>query len=286
MNMSTDTSSRAEETGSSRETVPETDPGSAVDPDSPNVARIYDYFLGGQVNYPADRAAADRIAAEMPQTPLTARAMRRWLTRTVRSMVVDEGITQFLDLGAGLPTQENVHQVAARHTPEAKVVYVDTDPVVLAHGRQLLDGTASVLILGDVMEMAAVLEHPRVVELLDFARPLGVLISGVLHFLPDAVDPHSQIALLRDRLAPGSCLAVNSLVSDHDRDRAERLMMLYRGETGKGELRSAAEVARFFGDFIVQPPGLVPLDDWRPDAPVPPADDPGRLVWGGMASNR
>ena len=257
-----------------------TPPG--IEPDVPNVARIYDYFLGGHTHYSADRAAAQRITAANPQAPLLARAMRRWLIRVVAAMTA-EGITQFLDLGAGLPTQDNVHEVAARHHPDTTVVYVDNDPTVLAHGRPLLHPGRSLLLLGDVQDMASVLDHPDLPTLIDLTAPLGVIISGVVHFLPQTPATTDQFTILRNRLAPGSALALNSLVSDADPTGATTLFRLYQGETGRGQLRTAHQLRRFYGDFDLQQPGLVPLDDWRPDIPVPPSALPKPLIWGGMA---
>ncbi|MFI6543624.1 SAM-dependent methyltransferase [Streptomyces prunicolor] len=257
-------------------------PDAANVPAVPNVARIYDYFLGGHTHYPADIAAARRITAASPQAPLLARAMRRWLVRVVAAMTA-EGITQFLDLGAGLPTQDNVHEVAARHHPDTRVVYVDNDPVVLAEGRPLLDPGRSVLLMGDVQDMAAVLDHPDLHTLIDLTAPLGVIVSGVVHFLPETPATAAQFAALRERLAPGSALALNSLVSDADPTGATTLFRLYQGETGRGQLRTADQLRRFFADFTLQRPGLVPLDDWRPDAPVPPSALPEPLIWGGLA---
>lgn len=267
------------------DTPPGIEPAVPADPAEPavaNVARIYDYFLGGHTHHPADRAAARRITAASPQAPLLARAMRRWLVRVVAAMTA-EGITQFLDLGAGLPTQDNVHEVAARHHPDTRVVYVDNDPVVLAEGRPLLDPGRSVLLLGDVQDMAAVLDHPDLHTLIDLTAPLGVIVSGVVHFLPETPATAAQFAALRDRLAPGSALALNSLVSDGDPAGAATLFRLYQGETGRGQLRTADQLRRFFADFTLQRPGLVPLDDWRPDAPVPPSALPEPLIWGGLA---
>ena len=264
-------------------TAPQAPPG--IEPDVPNVARIYDYFLGGRTHYPADRAAAQRIIAANPQAPLLARAMRRWLVRVVAAMTA-EGITQFLDLGAGLPTQDNVHEVAARHRPDTRVVYVDNDPTFLAHGRPLLEPGRSVLLLGDVQDMTSVLDHPDLHALIDLTAPLGVIVSGVVHFLPETPATAAQFAALRDRLAPGSALALNSLVSDADPTGATTLFRLYQGETGRGQLRTAGQLRQFFTDFDLQQPGLVPLDDWRPDAPVPTPDLPKPLIWGGLARKR
>jgi len=253
-----------------------------VEPHVPNVARIYDYLLGGNTHYPADREAARRIVAASPHPPLLARAMRRWLGRVVAAMAA-EGVSQFLDLGAGLPTLDNVHEAAARHHPDAKVVYLDNDPTVLAHGRPLLEPGRSALVLGDVRDMAAVLDHPDVHALIDFAAPLGVIVSGVIHFLPDTPAVAEQFAVLRHHLAPGSLLALNSLVSDGDPEGASRLQRLYQGETGHGRLRTAAQLRQFFADFPLQPPGLVPLDEWRPETSLPPSDLPAPLIWGAMA---
>ncbi|MEU4230605.1 SAM-dependent methyltransferase [Nonomuraea sp. NPDC026600] len=227
---------------------------------TPNLARMYDYMLGGTDNYAIDREAIDRLAALIPQAVPLARANRAFLQRAVRYLV-DAGIRQFLDLGSGLPTQGNVHEVA----PTAKVVYVDRDPVVATHARALLEEAGrAVFVQADLLDPDEVLAQAA--RFLDMNEPVGVLLVSILHFLPDVHDPGKMVTRLREAVAPGSHLVLTHATS---RGRfAEGAAALYRpASAGAGTDRTPGEIRAFFGDFELVEPGLVHAPDWRPDRP-------------------
>ncbi|MFG1684356.1 SAM-dependent methyltransferase [Nonomuraea sp. NPDC049269] len=227
---------------------------------TPNLARMYDYMLGGTDNYAIDREAIDRLAALIPQAVPLARANRAFLQRAVRYLV-DTGIRQFLDLGSGLPTQGNVHEVA----PEAKVVYVDRDPVVATHARALLEQAGrAVFVQADLLDPDEVLAQAA--RFLDLNEPVGVLLVSILHFLPDARDPGKMVTRLREAVAPGSHLVLTHATSRGRFD--EGTAALYRPTSaGAGTDRTPREIRAFFGDFELVEPGLVHAPDWRPDRP-------------------
>src|SRR5215472_17326208 len=184
-------------------------PPGGIDTSTPNIARIYDYLLGGKDNFAADRGAAERLIGAIPDVAAIARDNRSFVARVVRYLATEAGIRQFLDLGSGLPTQANVHELAQAVAPDARVVYVDNDPVVAVHGQALLaSGGQAGMVLGDLRDPAAVLQHPAVAGRLDLTRPVAVLCTSTLHFIAGQARPHQIIAGYRDRMAPGSYLAI------------------------------------------------------------------------------
>ncbi|SFQ42805.1 S-adenosyl methyltransferase [Actinomadura madurae] len=239
-----------------------------IDPDTPSVARMYDYYLGGKDNFAADRRAADQVVAAMPNVLAFTRANRGLLSRAVTMMAAD-GVRQFIDIGSGLPTQENVHEVAQRAAPGSRVVYVDNDPIVLTHARALLtDNPHTTVIQGDLREPDGILDHPVIKERIDFGRPVGLLMLAILHFVLDDDRPADIVARLRAPLAPGSYLAISH---GHrgaiTRDVEDQVRSAY-GRTGAGDIvpRGIDEVATFFEGTELVGPGLVQVADWRPDA--------------------
>ncbi|WP_214106322.1 SAM-dependent methyltransferase [Acrocarpospora catenulata] len=242
-----------------------------IDPAVPSVARIYDYLLGGKDNFASDRAAAQKIIDLTPNVREGVQANRRFLSRAVR-FLADTGVRQFLDIGAGLPTQENVHQVALRANPDARIVYIDNDPIVLAHGRALLEDNKQTIVLdGDLREPRAILDDPRVNAHLDFTQPVAVLLLAVLHFIPEDDLAESIVGTLRDRLAPGSGLVISHLsYGDLDEDQlAEGQAVYTRTSAGAVRPRSHAQILRYFDGFTLVEPGLVSTDTWRPDPRQP-----------------
>ncbi|WP_084958586.1 SAM-dependent methyltransferase [Thermoactinospora rubra] len=228
-----------------------------VDPTVPNAARVYDYLLGGKDNFKADRELGDLVMQVLPETRDHIRMYRSMVGRFVQYLV-GQGIRQFLDLGSGLPSHQNVHEVAHRLAPDARVVYVDNDPVVCAHGRALLEEPERVaMVQADARDPAAVLADPQVRGLLDFDRPVALLMLFFLHMIPDADDPHAFTAAYRDALAPGSYLVISHVAGDTLPERTDRIVELYRHAGTSMNPRSEAEVRRFFGDFELTPPGLV-----------------------------
>jgi SAM-dependent methyltransferase len=250
-----------------------------VDVTTPNVARIYDYLLGGKDNFAADRAAAAQLLAAIPDVAAIARDSRGFLARAVRYLAADAGIVQFIDLGAGLPTQASVHEVALRYAPAARVAYVDNDPVVWSHGQALLtEANRAVMVHADLRDPDAILGHPEVVELLDLSRPVAVLCASSLHFIPDQDEPGRILAAYRDRLAPGSFLVIShaSVVApqddpDGDVDSATEV---YSNASAHLHARTYDEILMLFDGFELVDPGLVWMPQWRPDPGTFPA---GRL---------
>ncbi|TDD29525.1 hypothetical protein E1287_30825 [Actinomadura sp. KC06] len=225
---------------------------------------MYDYYLGGKDNYPADREAAEKIMALGPSRDICV-ANRRFLGRAVR-LAAREGIRQFLDLGTGLPTRENVHEVAQREAPGAHVVYVDYDPVVLAHARALkaIDATTTV-VQEDVRKPREILDHPEVLGLIDFSEPVAVLFVAVLHCLTDDEDPWGVVRTFAERMAPGSHLIVSHLTDDAHPDVGAAAREVYDAATAPLIHRGHAAISRFFDGFEVLEPGVTAVNEWRPE---------------------
>ncbi len=246
----------------------------------PNVARMYDYWLGGYHNFAVDRAAAEAVSLAHPDVQLMARVNRAFVRRVV-AVLLARGIDQFLDIGSGLPTQGNVHELVAQATPAARVVYVDHDPVVVAHSQTLLAGASTaVAIQADARDPAAILEHPATRRLLDFTRPVAVLLFAVLHFLPDA-EADGLVRALRVTVAPGSYLALSHGVNDPlPQDVVEDLSALYARSSAPVSGRTCAQIERFFAGLDLVPPGIVYLPQWRPSGPDDMfLDEPARSAY-------
>jgi SAM-dependent methyltransferase len=243
--------------------------------DGPAIARVYDYLLGGSHNFAADRAAARDFLARWPDAQLTMLANRAFLGRAVRYLAADAGIGQFLDIGSGIPTMGNVHEIAQQAAPGARVVYVDNDPVAVAHSQALLarnDHAAA--IQADLRRPRQILDHPDLRELLDLSEPAALLLVAVLHFLTDADDPASLVAELRDALAPGSHVVISHGTTDGQPAHVAAAMRQYAQTTAPFQPRSHAEILAFFDGFTLIPPGLVPVPLWRPAQPLD--DDAGQ----------
>lgn len=238
-----------------------------IDPDQPSGARVYDHFLGGAHNFAADRALADAIAAMTPNIGDTMRANRAFLRRAVRYLV-GEGVTQFLDIGSGIPTVGNVHEVAQQADPHARVVYVDVDPVAVAHSRSILggrDGTA--VIEADARDTDRILGDPQTRRLLDLDRPVAVLMLGVLHFLPDADDPPGVVRRIVSVMPPGSALALVNVTHEDQPPEVIEAQKLSSRTSTPIFLRSRTELLAQFAGLPLVEPGLVHLPAWRPDSP-------------------
>lgn len=247
-----------------------------IDMQRPSGARVYDYFLGGAHNFAADRELADAIARMTPNIGDTMRANRALLRRIVRYLT-DHGIAQFLDIGSGIPTVGNVHEVAQHAHPDSRVVYVDIDPVAVSHSRAMLaDNPGTSVIQADVRDADAILEHPHTRALLDFDAPIALLLLGVLHFIPDEDDPPSAVARLRRPLCSGSYVAlVNVTHEDQPTEVIEAQKLSSRTATPI-YLRSRAELTAQFDGLPLVEPGLVHLPLWHPDSPLDSDDDPAR----------
>ena len=247
-------------------------PGSGIDTTTPNVARIYDYLLGGKDNFAADREAARQLIEAIPDVAAIARDNRSFLGRVVRYLATRGGIRQFLDLGGGLPTQANVHDLAQGVAPGARVVYVDNDPVVASHGRALLASGGQVgMVFGDLRDPAGILRHPDVLALLDLAQPVAVLCTSTLHFIADEAEPHAIIAEYRDRMAPGSYLAISHGTLEEDPGgEGGKAETVYRQASSQLHVRPLPEVRRFFDGLELVEPGLTWITEWRPEPGTAP----------------
>ncbi len=238
-----------------------------VDINQPSVARVYDYYLGGSHNFQADRAFAAQVIAAVPDMPWVIQENRAFLRRAVR-FIAESGINQFVDLGSGIPTVGNVHEVVATINPDAKVVYVDHDPVAVAHSRAILDGNRhTVVIAADLRKPADVLAHPELNRLVDLARPVGVMLNAVLHFVPDDAEAAGIVAEIATHIAPGSFVGISHASADQMQDEAERTESLYNRSVAAMSMRSHAEVLALFGGLPLVEPGLVKIPMWHPESP-------------------
>jgi hypothetical protein len=245
-------------------------------PDIPSSARIYDYFLGGKDNYPADRDAADQIATYLPNIREAAQINRAFVRRAVRYLVNEAGISQLIDIGTGLPTMGNVHEVAMAANPAARVVYVDHDPVVLAHARNMLQGTPNAVIIGhDMRAPGDILADPELRRLVDFAEPVGLLFVSMLHFLSDADDPAGVIGEMLAPFPPGSHVALTHATADAV-PQVRAAARVFDAATTPMVVRTRAEVLALVRGLDVVEPGLVWTPEWHPEPgeqiPDPPSD--------------
>ena len=237
-----------------------------------HAARVYDYWLGGKDNYAADRALGDALIEVVPTTRTGARANRAFLGRAVRYLVREAGIRQFLDIGTGIPTAANVHEVAQSAAPESRVLYVDNDPIVLAHARALMTSDpagATAFIQADLREPGKILADPELRATLDLGRPVALMLIAVLHFLSDAEGSRGIVTELIDALPSGSYLTVSHLTADFDPEEAAAAQAAGRGSGITYVPRTRAEVAAFFAGLDLVDPGVVPLLAWRPDSGTP-----------------
>jgi hypothetical protein len=242
------------------------------DPTKPNIARVYDHLLGGKDNFVVDRALGDQIIASMPSVQIGVRAQRAVLGRVVRYLVGEVGISQLIDVGSGLPTADNVHEVAHRLDPRARVVYVDNDPVVLAHARALLaDSAATIAVSGDLRQ-AGLLDDPDLRQHLDWGQPVGLLLCGILHHILDSEHPGELTQELYRALPSGSYVFIHHLVDSGDPAIADVQAALQQG-LGRGQFRTWEQVRDMFDGLELVEPGLVLVPDWRPDPSTPSARD-------------
>ncbi|MFD4525867.1 SAM-dependent methyltransferase [Streptomyces sp. NPDC058470] len=248
----------------------------SIDISVPSVSRIYDYYLGGSHNFEVDREAARKAMGFMPGLPKIMQANRAFMRRAVR-FATGEGITQFLDIGSGIPTFGNVHEIAQESRPGARVVYVDNDPVAVAHSQAVLEGNEDADVLAaDLLKPREILASSQVQRLIDLNRPVALLLVAILHFVEDADDPYGAVAELRDALAPGSLLVVTHASYEGIpllQEQAEGTVDVYKNIRNPLIMRSREDVARFFEGYDMVEPGLVPMPKWRPDT-APEDEDP------------
>lgn len=252
-------------------------------------ARIYDYFLGGKDNFAADREAAAKIQAAFPETPAAAVQNRAFLVRVARFLAGAAGIRQFLDIGTGIPTAPNLHEVVQGIAPESRIVYVDNDPIVLAHARALLTSGPrgrTAYLDADLCEPRRILESPELRETLDLTQPVALSTIAVLHFLPPDRDPFAIVRELLDAFPSGSYLALTYLTADHNPEQVAKLAGVYRAQGIEIMPRSRDEIARFFDGLELVEPGLTSMHLWRPDDDSPVdalAEAGGKAAWCGVA---
>ena len=230
-----------------------------VDTSRPSIARVYDAVLGGKDNFPADRAVVEEVQKTFPDGGGAARVNRALLGRAVRFMA-QAGVDQFLDLGSGLPTVQNTHQIAQAVNPGARVVYVDNDPMVLAHGRALLaDNESTIVVTADLMEPERLLARPEVTGFLDLSRPLGLIMNAIIHHILDDEDPYGIVNRYKELMPSGSYLLLTHFSNSSPEARGLEQVLLRT--LGRGQLRSRDQIARFFDDFDLVEPGIVHLPD-------------------------
>jgi O-methyltransferase involved in polyketide biosynthesis len=245
-------------------------PGPRFNPSVPSVARIYDHMLGGKDNYPADRAAAAALLEKFPEIGRIAGSNRAFLARAVRH-IASQQVTQFVDLGAGLPASPNVHETSRQIMPGARVAYVDCDPMVLAHARALLAVDDRITVVdGDLRDPAAILASPALTSLIDFREPVGVLLVSVLHFLP-AGDADALVAAVKDQMAPGSYLAISAGTSTGTDPALIAHVQAAYGDAAPVTARHKSEILTWFDGFSLARPGLTDVWAWRPGSPPRPA---------------
>jgi hypothetical protein len=242
---------------------------------------MYNYYLGGHDNFAADRIAALKLTEGLPEVPLVARANRAFLGRVVRFLAGEAGIRQFLDLGTGLPTAGNVHQVAQAIAPDARVVYVDNDPMVLAHSRALKTGAGIAVIHADLRDHDTILGHPDTRRLIDFSQPLAVLFVAVLYFVGD-LDASAAVTRFTAAAAPGSYLVISHGDYQVHPQVTAAAASAYANTTSPLFERSHEEILALFDGLEMLEPGLVPVRQWRPDEPAP-ADAKTGWMLGGVA---
>ncbi|MFJ4713754.1 SAM-dependent methyltransferase [Streptomyces sp. NPDC088785] len=240
-----------------------------IDITVPSVSRIYDYYLGGSHNFEVDRDAARKAMEFLPGLPKIMQANRAFMRRAVR-YAADQGVSQFLDIGSGIPTFGNVHEVAQRARPGSRVVYVDHDPVAVAHSRAVLEGDPdTAVVAADLRCPREILKSPEVVELLDLDRPVALLLVAVLHFVEDADDPYGAVAELSGALAPGSLLVVTHATYEGmpiSTEKAGGAVDVYRDDVRNPLImRDREQIERFFEGYEVVDPGIVPIPEWRPE---------------------
>ena len=273
----------------SNETPDESTEPAQIDTTRAHAARVYDYLLGGRANFEVDREAAERAYAAWPggidAVRADVREHRAALSRVVRYLVREAGITQFLDIGTGIPTANNTHEVAQRAGPDTRVVYVDNDPIVLAHARALLTGSpagATGYVDADLRDTGTILAAAA--QTLDFSQPVAVMLVGVLHCIPDEDSPGKIVGRLMDTVPAGSYLTISHPASDiHPDEMARGAALMNRSLAGSITFRPHGEVASFFAGLELVPPGLVSTTQWRPGPGTGPKPLPG---WAGVAVKR
>ncbi|QFG26046.1 SAM-dependent methyltransferase [Actinomadura sp. WMMB 499] len=246
-----------------------------IDPSTPTFARVYDYFLGGKDNFAADREVADMVMGLVPEAPVVARGNRVAIERAVTYLAGELGIDQFVDIGSGLPTSSNVHQFAKAAVDGARVVYVDNDPIVLAHGRALLTETGvATFIQGDLYEPEKIFADPALTALIDLDRPVGVVLAAIVHHVPDDRGPAEVVRALHRFLPSGSHVMLTHLHDAGDDPRVEEAKQILQSGLGGSYFRHSSEIERFMEGLTILEPGVELVTAWRPNGPAGPLEHP------------
>jgi len=262
--------------------------------DEPHTARVYDYFLGGKTHYEVDRKVGDQVIAIWPDVLAAARINRTFMHRAARVLAAEYGIEQFLDIGTGIPTEPNLHQVVQEENPRARVLYVDNDPIVLAHARALMNSSPegrTAYLHADVTDPESILRSVEMARTLDFSRPVALSVLALLHFVPDEFDAYGLIEQFAAELPSGSALVLSHGTGDFDAEAMEKVAQVYKSSGTRTQLRSKEEVTRFFRGFDVVEPGIEVPHRWRPEATggarigseLEIFDDAAVGVWAGLA---
>jgi SAM-dependent methyltransferase len=262
--------------------------------DTHHSARIYDYFLGGKTNYPPDREVAKKLLAAFPGFRTAARANRAFMHRAGR-YVAERGVRQFLDIGTGIPTSPNLHEVVQATAPDSRVVYADNDPIVLAHARALLSSTPegrTTYVDADIMSPRDILDSAQLRETIDMSQPVALSLVGLFHYITDDQKPYDLVRSLVDELAPGSYLIFSHCTPDFAPEEWKSAIEVYKADGGNAQVRSREEVARFFEGLELVEPGVEVPHRWHPDADTARLVDIGSLddaavsLWAGLAVKR
>ncbi|WP_239134460.1 SAM-dependent methyltransferase [Rugosimonospora africana] len=252
-----------------------------IDTSVAHPARRYDYWLGGKDNFAADRASGDAVAAAFPTVRTAVLENRKFLHRAVTHLARDFGIRQFLDIGTGIPTSPNTHQIAQGYAPDARIVYVDNDPIVLAHARALLSSTpegATAYLDADLREPDKIIDHPELRRTIDLSQPVGLMLVSILHFIADSDDPYGTVARLVRAMPSGSYLTITHVTGDYFSTEESTALLNANNNRAAVDLhlRSHGQVARFFQDLELVEPGIAPVAEWRAEQaqePRPPKED-------------
>ena len=257
--------------------------------DVPHSARVYDYLIGGKTNFEADRIAANASVEAWPALPISMRTTRDFMQRAVRHLTAEYGIRQFLDVGTGIPTSPNVHEIAQAIAPQARVGYVDNDPIVLTHARALMSSTVqgrTCYVDADFRDPESIIDNPRLREVLDFSEPVALSLIAIVHFVLDSDDPQGIVRRFMDALVPGSFLALTVFTGDTDPVGVGGVSREYNARGIPLQVRDKSETEAFFEGLELLDPGVALVHHWRPDADVPPIRDRDIAMYAGVAVKR
>lgn len=257
--------------------------------DVPHAARIYDYLIGGKTNFEPDRKAAEASVQAWPALPVSMRTTRTFMQRVVRKLTEEYGVRQFLDIGAGIPASPNMHEIAQGIAPEARVAYVDNDPIVLTHARALMSSTAegaTCFLDADFRDPKSIIDNPRLREVIDFSQPVALSLIAILHFVPDSDGPQGLVRQYMDALVPGSFLVLTVFTGDNDPVRVGGVSREYNARGIPLQVRDKAEAEAFFEGYELLDPGVALVHRWRPDAGAAAIRDQDIAMYAGVAVKR